>query len=58
MGQRHEVKLVTARQIQPFWADFFALGSSISEGHRGILKYLLPDHPSPSFQAKNGVKSP
>ena len=29
---------IPARPIQPFWADCFALGSSNSEGHRGILK--------------------
>ena len=30
--------LLTCQAIQPFWADFFGLGSSNSEGHRGILK--------------------
>ena len=38
-----------ARPIQPFWADFFALGSSNSEGHRGISKYFFLDHFSSSF---------
>jgi hypothetical protein len=33
-----------ARPIQPFWADFFALGSSNSEGACGISKYFFLDH--------------
>ena len=34
----------SARPIQPFWADFFALGSSNSEGHHGISKWFFLHH--------------
>jgi hypothetical protein len=37
------------RPIQPFWEDFFALGSSNSKGHRGISKYFFLDHFSSPF---------
>ena len=41
--------LLTCQANSAFLGRFFALGSSNSEGHRGILKYFFLDHFSPSW---------
>jgi hypothetical protein len=48
---------IPAGPIQPFLADFFALGSSNSEGARGISKYFFLDHFSSSFLSPKNVLS-
>ena len=42
-------ELPAGQTIQSFWADFFTLGSSNSEGASIISKYEILDHFSPSF---------
>ena len=41
--------LLTCQANSAFLGRFFALGSSNSEGHRGISKYFFLDHFSSSF---------
>ena len=49
----HRYTCWPARPIYPFWAYFFALGSSNSEGDWWNSKWKILDHFSPSFFSKN-----